>query len=315
MTPPPPPPAAPAERARPLAARLWAYQRERFPLAAYLPLIAVSSLAAAGWSARARGAAGVPRWDVLAAAGVTALVLFFLLRVADEHKDADVDRHARPELPVPRGLVTLGELRGAGAVALAVAVALNAVTAPRLLALAVPVLLWMGLMTKEFFARDWLRGRPGLYLVSHMVVMPLLFLYLTGADWRAAGDGPPPRIALFLLLSFCNGVVIEVGRKIRRPDEEREGVETYTKTWGRRGALAAWLGAMGLAAAALVAADPAMPLAVAALVGALPVGIAALILSPKGREMRGKAFDGLSAAWVLASYVAAGVVPFVEMAL
>ena len=125
--------------------------------------------------------------------------------------------------------------------------------------------------------------------------------------------GAPPRLWAFLLLAFCNGVVIEVGRKIRRPDEEREGVETYTKSWGRRGALAVWLGAMGTAAAAAVIADRAMPLPLAATLGALPLLVAVIALA--GREMRGKAFDGMSAAWVLVSYVIAGVVPFVEVAL
>ena len=39
------------------------------------------------------------------------LLMFLQLRIADEFKDADDDARWRPYRPVPRGLVTLGELR------------------------------------------------------------------------------------------------------------------------------------------------------------------------------------------------------------
>jgi 4-hydroxybenzoate polyprenyltransferase len=61
-------------------------------------------------SALLRGAAP----NVAGASVVAVLVLFglfFQLRVADEHKDNEDDTKYRPERPVPRGLVTLGELR------------------------------------------------------------------------------------------------------------------------------------------------------------------------------------------------------------
>ena len=53
-------------------------------------------------------------WPLFVVGALTALVFFFLLRVLDEHKDQDVDRRWRPELPVPRGLVSLAELRWIG---------------------------------------------------------------------------------------------------------------------------------------------------------------------------------------------------------
>src|SRR5439155_297122 len=84
-----------------------------------------------------------------------ALVFFFLLRVLDEHKDEDVDRRFRPELPVPRGLVTLAELRWLGGAALALVRALNAWAAPALLVPILGVGAWATLMTKEFSAPGW----------------------------------------------------------------------------------------------------------------------------------------------------------------
>jgi 4-hydroxybenzoate polyprenyltransferase len=41
----------------------------------------------------------------------------------------------------------------------------------------------------------------------------------------------------FFWVSFFNGTVLEIGRKIRAPQDEEAGVETYSFLWGRGGAL------------------------------------------------------------------------------
>jgi 4-hydroxybenzoate polyprenyltransferase len=297
----------------PLGGRLWTYQRERFPLAAYVPLIGISAAAAAGYSSAARGQAGLPPWPVLLVGVATGIAFFFLLRVADEHKDAHVDRQFRPELPVPRGLVSLAELRRAGAaVALAVVLA-NAFVAPRLLLALVPAALWAGLMAREFFVAEWLRARPAAYLLSHMMIMPLLFTYLTGLDWLAAGADPPRTLPLFLGLAFLNGILVEIGRKIRAPRDEREGVETYTATWGVRAAPTVWLGALllaavlgALAAPAAVADAAAIALALLGIAAALPA-IAFLRLPSSTRARQIETAAGL---WTLASYLLLALTPY-----
>ncbi len=38
-------------------------------------------------------------------------------------------------------------------------------------------------------------------------------------------------LGAFLLLSLVNGSAIEIARKSWAPEQEREGVETYSKTW------------------------------------------------------------------------------------
>lgn len=296
----------------PLGARLWAYQRERFPLAAYVPLIGVSALAAAAWSAAARGRPGLPPWPVLAVGLATALAFFFLLRVADEHKDAEIDRRYRPELPVPRGLVSLAELRRTGAiVALAVAAA-NALVAPRLLLALVPAVAWAALMAREFFVAEWLRARPAAYLLSHMVVMPLLFAYLTGLDWLAAGADPPRGLAFFLALAFLNGILVEIGRKIRAPHDERPGVETYTTTWGLRAAPAVWLAALLLAvgAGALAAPDAVTGIAGIALVVLAPAAALPAVAFLHGpSSARSRRIETAAGLWTLASYLVLALMP------
>ena len=103
-------------------------------------------------------------------------------------------------------------------------------------------------MTREFFVPVWLRARPAVYLVSHMAVMPLIDLYTSGLDWLAGGVAPPRALALFLGLTFLNGVVVEIGRKLRDPAHERHGVDTYTAAWGTRAAPAVWLAVLALTA-------------------------------------------------------------------
>ncbi|HEX2190786.1 MAG TPA: UbiA family prenyltransferase [Longimicrobiaceae bacterium] len=310
----PPRAGAPAARA-PLLRRFAAYQRERFPFAAYVPLIAVFTFSAAAYSRLARGAPGFVPLPLYLAGALTALVFFFLLRVLDEHKDADVDRRYRPELPVPRGLVALRELRWIGGGALALVVLLNALAAPVLLWAVLAVAAWAALMTKEFFVPEWLRAHPAAYLATHMAIMPMIDGYTTGLDWLAEGAEPPDGLVLFLLVTFLNGVVIEIGRKVRAPGGEREGVDTYTSAWGTRRAPLVWLATLAATAATAwlaarhvgIGGVAAAVLAGAALATALPA--LRFLRAPDARSAKG--IETAAGAWTIAMYLLLGAGPFV----
>jgi hypothetical protein len=294
-----------------LAARLWTYQKERFPVAAYVPMVLAFTASAAYYSRFARDAAGFIPAERFLVGAFTALVFFAWLRILDEHKDAEIDRRYRPELPVPRGLVTRAELRRVGGLALAVALLLNVLVMPQLLGAIAVVVAWAALMTKEFFVADWLRAHPAAYLLSHMMIMPLIDFYTTGLDWLAESVVPPAALALFLGLTFLNGVVIEIGRKIRVPEAEREGVDSYTKAWGPRAAPAVWLATLGLTAAiagaALVAIDA------SAIELGLLGGLAAIAAVPalrflaRPRAALQKQIEAASGVWTIAMYLLLGV--------
>ena len=295
--------------------RLLAYSQERFPLAAYLPMILLAAAAAIGWSRVARGAPGFAPLVVFLVASFTLLAAFFTLRVADEHKDADVDRRTRPELPVPRGLVTLRELRIMAATLGALALAVNAVLARPLLALIAAIALWLTLMTREFFVREWLRGQPTVYLASHMVIMPLLLLYATATDWMAAGARPPRPLWLFLAASYATGLVLEIGRKIRGPGEERPGVETYTGSWGTTRAVTVWLASVAASAAFIAASAMAVRATwtpVVTVVLAALVAITALrFVRADPADRKGKQIELASAVWTLLAYALLAL-PWIE---
>lgn len=297
----------------PLLQRLWRYQSERFPLARHAPLILVFSGAAVGYAGQL---AGRPlHAGVLAAATAAVLLQFLLMRVADEFKDDGDDRRWRPERPVPRGLVTLAELAGLGAVAAALQLTLVLLTNPAALPLLLLVWGWFLLMTAEFFRPTWLRRHLGPYALSHLVIVPLLALLAMGLL------GPlPPRpgaLAAFLLCTYACSGALELARKTWPPEAERQGVDSYSSRWGLRPALATWWLCLALSAgAALVAAGPSASLAaLGPLLGAL------LLLSllriagwlwGEGRPCprSGEPLAGLSALWILVVYGGLGWWPW-----
>jgi 4-hydroxybenzoate polyprenyltransferase len=306
------------DQAMPVWGRLWRYQAERFPLGRNGALIAV--FAASGVSlSSVLGGRPLPGGVAFACAFLVAFGFFVQLRVADEVKDAEDDRHFRPERPVPRGLVSLRLL-----VSLAIGVA--ALQAGICLAFA-PILLlplaavwgWMALMAVEFFNPAFLRRHALLYLTSHMMVMPLIDFWITAVDWLTRGGVPPVGLFAPLLLSYANGCVLEIGRKTWAPSAERPGVETYSVLWGARGAAAGWLGVVVLAfvllgvTGVLAGAGPVITvLSVLVLAVAVHAGLA-FRAHPDQRSQ--KLLDAVAGGWVLASYAMLGAAPVIIRSL
>ena len=300
---------------QPLHHRLWTYQAERFPLIRTSALVAVFSAASVSASAHLAGR-DVPGTAVYLAAFVVTLCFFFQLRVLDEIKDAEDDRLYRPERPIPRGLVTLRLIVGLGVATVPLSVIACAWVDPRLLW---PLLLawgWMGLMTAEFFVPTWLKARPAFYTVSHMLVMPLIDLVLTGFEWIPNG-GAPHALTLFLVMSFANGCILEIGRKLWSPSNERPGVETYSGLMGPQRAGSLWIGCMlvSFVLLTLVGFATGAPMTTIAIGFTAAVFTASKALAyrmdptPKAQS----SMDSAAGTWVFACYVAAGFAPLLGL--
>jgi 4-hydroxybenzoate polyprenyltransferase len=291
------------------------YQRERFPLAGHAPLIAAFSVSAVCFSRLARGEPGPPPAAPLLVAFVTALLFFLQLRIADEFKDFEDDARYRPYRPVPRGLVTLRELGWVGASGAVVQLALAVWLRPPLVVLLAAAWLYLALMSREFFAPDWLKAHPVAYMASHMGIIPLIDLYATACDWTAVGFRPPDGLIWFLLVSYVNGLVVEIGRKIRVPADEETGVETYSALWGLRRALWSWLAAVLVTAvfAWQAARQIDAERGVLALLALLVTACAwtAARLNRHARPGGGKAIEMASGVWTLLMYLSLGAVPAV----
>jgi hypothetical protein len=308
------PPARPhPEAGESLLRRLWIYQSERFPLGKTALLLVVFSAASISVSAHLAGRP-VPGVWTFATAWLVSVIFFFQLRACDEYKDLEDDRLYRPERPIPSGLVNLRLILTMAAIGALVAIALTASLSTALLVPLIIVWAWLGLMTAEFFAPEWLKARPFLYLVSHMAIMPLIDVYVTGAEWLPHGTTPPQGLWLFLSLSFVNGCVLEIGRKVWAPESERTGVETYSGLLGPARATWTWAGCCLLAWCLLAGVGLAVdaPFAVAG-PGLLALAVVAITATRFARAptVAGqKRIDMLAGLWVFVCYVLAGFAPY-----
>ena len=85
-----------------------------------------------------------------------------------------------------------------------------------------------------------------------MFIIPLVDVYASGLDWHLAGVMPHVGLAFFFIVSYFNGIVLEVGRKIRAP--EAEEVNTYSTMLGVRKAVFLWLAMLVVTLGAALAA-------------------------------------------------------------
>ena len=314
-----------------LLRRFWQYQKERFPFFSHGLLIASFSFCGVALSATLRGWQPAPNFGAFLAAFITAFLFFLQLRICDEHKDADDDAEFRSYRPVPRGLISLSELSTIGAWAAWLQFVVVLAFCPLLLAPLFLVWTYLWLMTKEFFVGSWLRKHPVLYAASHMLIIPLIDLFTTACDWLPVCTlekfALQPGLIGFLVVSYCNGIVIEIGRKIRYREEEEPGVETYSVLWGAARAAGVWFYAICLTAvfATITACWTGVAVVEACLLCAFLSGAAIVAGSFQiganaccpghSRDVwrpNAKLFETLSGVWTIAMYLSLGGLPLVQ---
>lgn len=218
----------------PLAARLWAWLRERFGPKMWL-LYGVLYAAALlyGRSLVVRGAIPLGPEDL--AGGAAALALFLLIRVVDEHQDFEQDRQTKPDSLLARGEVTLGHLKGVGAAALVlqgvVLLWLERGLGPCALAWGA-VLGWVVLLSLA--TGEWLERR---FLLLTGVKVASFSLAIVWLIQLGARPTPIPRGASGLIaLSLLSAAAFEVARKTYAPEQESDAAPSFSKLWGPRGA-------------------------------------------------------------------------------
>jgi 4-hydroxybenzoate polyprenyltransferase len=217
----------------PVWRRFMAYLRERFPLPSH-GLLIVSYCSSNQFLSQVLDAPDRPvAYSLRSLLGaMTILCLFFHLRVFDEPKDYEEDGKHHPDRILQRGLVTLRHLKIAGSIAIAIELGVGCSLGKSALVSILAALAFSFLMLKEFFIGAWLRRHFLLYATSHMLIMPLFAMVVYSiTTGRFMTEAP----ALFWLYAFVGFFVTfnwEVSRKIRAPEDEIEGVDTYTQVLG-----------------------------------------------------------------------------------
>jgi 4-hydroxybenzoate polyprenyltransferase len=205
------------------------YLAERFPVGPYALLVA--AMTAGATAAACQGQDHALMLGGRQFVAFLALMLgFFHLRVFDEHKDFEKDCVAHPERVLSRGVITLVELRRAGRVAIVLGFAAAAPLGLH------PLLWWMAVvlfslaMKVEFGIGDWLNRHIVIYALTHNPIVALMMLFvmvvITG-ETTVTGS-----MVLYILLATFSSLAFEIGRKVRAPEDEKEGQDTYTKALG-----------------------------------------------------------------------------------
>jgi len=247
-------------------------------------------------------------------AGVVTLTWFMLMRIADEHKDFEEDSKFRPYRPVQRGIVTLKELRIIGVMLVLAQIGLSIwVGLPLLITLGIAYI-WFVLMTAEFFVPKWLKRHLTIYLLSHMMILPLINLYVTSIEWLPRGGVFSFGLLAYMISSFCDGTVVEVGRKLRAKEDEEYGVDTYTQIWGPRRAMAVWALVITASLASTVFAGFQVRIGLHILVILLPLYIIALLAARRFAKdptpKNAKFFEIFPGIWMFLMYFMLGILPF-----
>lgn len=299
--------------------RLYLYQKERFPLIGHGLLVTSFSFSAIAYSRICRGVSGFVDWKVFLVGVFTTISMFLLVRIFDEFKDAEEDALYRKELPVPRGLVSLQELKIIGFIVAGLQIIVNAIFFPEMLYLYFLALGYLLLMSKEFFVAAWLKRNQFWYVVSHMMIIPLIDIYASGLDWMLEGVAAPHGLLFFFAVSFMSGIVLEIGRKIKAPDQEAIGVLTYSSLLGSKKSVLLWLAVLSFSLILSIAA--ANFAGYSYMVWTVLIGIYIVCTIPawiylhKRNKKSGKMIELFSALWTIAMYLTLGGVPMIERLL
>lgn len=294
---------------------MWIYQKERFPL--FVNLIAVSTFtfSAISYSRICRGADGFVDWSTYLIGCFATFTLFFLVRVFDEFKDKEDDAKYRKYLPVPRGLVKLSELRNLAIIIGVLQIGVIAYFQLPMLYLYAIVIAYLCLMGVEFFVPEFLKKRQILYITSHMVIIPLLDIYSSGLDWLLEGEQPHFGLVFFFIVSFMNGIVVEFGRKVKTPQDEEEGVVSYTKMWGTKKAVVIWI--ITLLFTLIIATIAAFYAGYGLITFIVLATLAGFCIVPgilfikEHTPKKAKAIEAVSGLWTVGMYLSLGGIPMI----
>ncbi|MFK3982405.1 hypothetical protein ACI2K4_18745 [Micromonospora sp. NPDC050397] len=252
------------------AYRLLAFARERFPLRVYATYAILWVLALEG-SITLVSPDG--RWELgphLLVEIASVLLTLLFVRVVDEQKDLAYDRVHNPGRPLPRGAVSVAELRLVMIACVVAVVALN-------LPMSAPLAGWLLLDLGYICFLVWLERhstpvRDGLFL--NLLVSYPAQLLLSGYLWLAflsrTDTGPTWAAGLVVLMFALVFLHFEFARKTSWARVDRANL--YSNVVGPRGSAGLALGcALGAASIALLSFEPWRVDGVAAFAAWLPL--------------------------------------------
>ncbi|MEX0616425.1 MAG: UbiA family prenyltransferase [Candidatus Woykebacteria bacterium] len=229
-----------------LLKRGFIYLSERFPLYQFVTLSLIFGLHASLFAqVFSEGSYKLERGLL----SCLALFLFlFRLRLFDEFKDFEHDKEHYATRPVPRGLISLSELRSLVFIIFALELILSLYSGGAAFVFFIIALSYSLLLLKEFFAKYWLKKHFTVYIAVHEVLAIPIFFYLYSINIKSFDFLTNYLFTAHSLLLTASFFSLEVARKIRPKTLEIPSKDTYTAQYGIDGAskLLAGLSALSL---------------------------------------------------------------------
>ena len=164
-------------------------------------------------------------------------LFFFKLRLFDEVKDIEFDAIHHPERPMPRGILGKDDILNATFIIIVLEILLFSLYGLWALVSGVIVVSYSLVMYKEFFLKKWLRAHLTTYAVTHTFIV----IFISTTIFSALFDEPLTKISPDLIyFSFGDWFlfnIFEFSRKTFTQNEEREGIDSYSKIFGKFGAV------------------------------------------------------------------------------
>ncbi len=164
---------------------------------------------------------------------IVAFLQFLMVRIIDEFKDYEEDCKYRPYRPVPRGLITLKELKVLFIICIALQIIVTILASPESIPFLIIVWIVFALMSKGFFIKKFLDKHMLIEVLFDELLMPALVLYLAHFVYYVDYQN----IWKLLIMSYVISWIVEIARKVRCKDDEEKGVRTYTAVFGIKAAM------------------------------------------------------------------------------
>lgn len=232
---------------------------------------------------------------------VVATCLFFLkLRLLDEVKDMESDMIHHPERPLPRRILSKSEVIKTAFILMVAEIVLFGFYGFWGFLSALIVVGYSLVMYKEFFIKKWLRAHLTTYAVAHTFVVVLIsvtiFVSLLGKPLSEI----PKEFIYFSFAGWFLFNIFEFGRKTFAKSEERKGVDSYSKIFGKHGAVFLVLATAVLASLMLARANAStagmlfLPLTI--------VGVAGILYATTENLYFAKVYRFLTSLYIILAY-------------
>ena len=205
-----------------LVKNLYFYCEERFPPIAYTVLVGLFF-----WSSMIvfeLNPSNSQAW----LGGIVMWLVFFHLRIFDEHKDYREDRWIYPDRILSKGWVQLSLLGRVSAAVIVLEAILSLMIGPSAFLYWGILFLFSLLMRYEFGLGHWLEQRKMLYAITHNPIVALLAIYA----WSCTDSSWNIEYIWYVLSISLGSFAFELARKMNQKEEEIPGRRTYSSVYG-----------------------------------------------------------------------------------